>query len=284
MFRLSDENKKMKTNPEIALNSLELVIPSLENISEWTEVNKTYELALTQYKKLSKKLEDAHESGNEKEIESTMNLLEVAEKQLWNTYETLSYVAEPTELTLTVAKEQVQQDLEDIKSTMNETELDIVSNLNISNMEKDESGKWIVDIDAYSNLDEYSQAKVQQYIDYLAEEHEINVLQGEGAVTTLEVLQGIKTILENTYTLMVEAEDATSAAEYFKGIWDGIKDKTVTLTQGVVSWFKNLTGSNNGDTELNGTAHASGTAYSSGSWGAKSTETALVGELGPELV
>lgn len=33
------ENKKMKTNPEIALNSLELVIPSLENISEWTNEN-----------------------------------------------------------------------------------------------------------------------------------------------------------------------------------------------------------------------------------------------------
>lgn len=33
------ENKKMKTNPEIALNSLELVIPSLENVSEWTNEN-----------------------------------------------------------------------------------------------------------------------------------------------------------------------------------------------------------------------------------------------------
>ena len=34
----------------------------------------------------------------------------------------------------------------------------------------------------------------------------------------------------------------------------------------------------------NGTAHANGTAYSGGSWGAAKTETALVGELGPELV
>lgn len=33
----------------------------------------------------------------------------------------------------------------------------------------------------------------------------------------------------------------------------------------------------------NGTAHAQGTAYKGGSWGAEKTETALTGELGPEL-
>ena len=34
---------------------------------------------------------------------------------------------------------------------------------------------------------------------------------------------------------------------------------------------------------INGTAHVNGTAYQSGKWGAQKTETALVGELGPEL-
>ena len=36
-------------------------------------------------------------------------------------------------------------------------------------------------------------------------------------------------------------------------------------------------------TMANGTAHAQGTAHKGGSWGAKNTETALTGELGPEL-
>lgn len=40
----------------------------------------------------------------------------------------------------------------------------------------------------------------------------------------------------------------------------------------------------NGTAHSSGTAHANGTAYSSGSWGAAKTETALVGELGTELV
>lgn len=39
-----------------------------------------------------------------------------------------------------------------------------------------------------------------------------------------------------------------------------------------------------GSDSLNGTAHASGTAHARGSWGAPRTETALVGELGPELL
>lgn len=34
----------------------------------------------------------------------------------------------------------------------------------------------------------------------------------------------------------------------------------------------------------NGTAHASGTAFSNGNWGAPKTETALTGELGPEIL
>ena len=40
----------------------------------------------------------------------------------------------------------------------------------------------------------------------------------------------------------------------------------------------------NGKGKANGTAHARGTAYKTGSWGAPKTETALVGELGPELL
>lgn len=39
-----------------------------------------------------------------------------------------------------------------------------------------------------------------------------------------------------------------------------------------------------GANSADGTAHVSGTAYAGGSWGAKNTETSLVGELGPEIL
>lgn len=41
---------------------------------------------------------------------------------------------------------------------------------------------------------------------------------------------------------------------------------------------------NNGGTRVNGTAHVDGTAFKNGSWGAPKDETALVGELGPEMI
>lgn len=45
-----------------------------------------------------------------------------------------------------------------------------------------------------------------------------------------------------------------------------------------------ITVTQNGDDLLNGTAHVNGSAYKGGSWGAPKTETALVGELGPEML
>ena len=61
--------------------------------------------------------------------------------------------------------------------------------------------------------------------------------------------------------------------------WD---DDTSNLTtyytgKGVIYWDE-------GGGVVNGTAHASGTANAGGTWGAKKTETSLVGELGPEIL
>lgn len=57
-------------------------------------------------------------------------------------------------------------------------------------------------------------------------------------------------------------------------------------TIGSSTVHKTLSGSlhgGDGGNFVNGTAHARGTAYKGGSFGAETTETALVGELGPEL-
>ena len=70
-----------------------------------------------------------------------------------------------------------------------------------------------------------------------------------------------------------------------------LKDRTITIWASVKKkasdlWSK-ITGGSNG---VNGTAHAMGTAWAGGTalkggkWGAKKMETALVGELGPEMV
>ena len=60
----------------------------------------------------------------------------------------------------------------------------------------------------------------------------------------------------------------------------GNKSYTVTKTLKTIFGF----GSSSEDDLINGTAHMSGTAHAQGSWGAPKTETALTGELGPELL
>ena len=74
-----------------------------------------------------------------------------------------------------------------------------------------------------------------------------------------------------------------------KSLIDSIKDKFVTVT----TWFKKITSGgstrndSNGYNEVNGTANVNGTvgrAYRQGSWGTKNSGTALVGELGREVL
>jgi hypothetical protein len=68
--------------------------------------------------------------------------------------------------------------------------------------------------------------------------------------------------------------------------------KGLTLLEKAKKLIDKLKGGDdvNGTVHVNGTAHAKGTvwaggmAHKGGSWGAKKTETALVGELGPEIV
>lgn len=57
---------------------------------------------------------------------------------------------------------------------------------------------------------------------------------------------------------------------------------------GTITWYNKTTEltwpGGNGGTDVDGTANVDGTAYAGGSWGAPKTETALMGELGPEIL
>lgn len=249
-----------------------------ENAAAWAEAQKAYDEASDAVIDLQDQLEN---SVDDTEIKELQKQLEAAEGTMWDTYATLVKLGEPTELTLTVAEEQVQRDLERIKAKMSDVELDIVSKINIDDLQKDSDGNWIVDITAYSNLDPASQARVQEYLDYINEQHVIDAMQGDGVTTTLDTLNEIKDILQKSYELMVTTTiDPTSVntwwAEFSAAPW---YKKIYMVAEKVFSdgWASGTVG-------VNGTAHAFGTAHKNGSWGAPRTETALVGELGPELL
>ena len=60
--------------------------------------------------------------------------------------------------------------------------------------------------------------------------------------------------------------------------------KTSFTATGTVTWTNSGSSEVNGTANASGTAHVNGTAFKGGNWGAPRTETALVGELGPELL
>ena len=108
----------------------------------------------------------------------------------------------------------------------------------------------------------------------------------------IDDVNGLKGAIDNVKDKDVEVNATTSGESKLTGLKsliDGIKSKTVTIT----SWFKKITSGgstrndSNGYNDVNGTANVDGTtgrAFKQGNWGTKNSGTALVGELGTEIL
>lgn len=75
-------------------------------------------------------------------------------------------------------------------------------------------------------------------------------------------------------------KNATEVDNYIASLKRTSITKTVNFRANIIGNLASLFGGGG----ATGTAHARGTAYRSGDWGAKQTGTALVGELGPEMI
>lgn len=137
-------------------------------------------------------------------------------------------------------------------------------------------------INSFANMsDEDKQILVDLGIDLTKSKEEINA-----AINNLTADQLIKIDIDPTLIEgYQEAEHTTTGTV----VWDNNVEKVTTwasktqTAKGVVTWYNN-TSRLIFPGVADGTAHASGTAYAGGSWGAKNTETSLVGELGPEIL
>lgn len=124
----------------------------------------------------------------------------------------------------------------------------------------------------------------------------------EGGIITIDGLDEVDEYLEylNTFdisdkTTNVDENGAEDTKRALQEVDDAAKDVTKTVTTEYVTTYQTV-GNNTVRTpgsggryietiaSVNGTAHAQGTAYKNGSWGVPQTETALVGELGQEIV
>ena len=152
-----------------------------------------------------------------------------------------------------------------------------------------ENGYWVLDTNVTSNISDVENKMhgIAQYVNLLnSKTRLVSTADTEETQSELDklndTLTNIRKILETKFKLELDATGAYQTTSDFKKMWDSITSKTVEL------WTKFINPGHvtdvNTSASVNGTAHASGTAYKSGSWGADKTETALTGELGPEMI
>lgn len=259
-----------------------------ENIAAWHEAKGKYDDAAKAVEDCNKELENAQKLNDPDKIsEATKNLAD-AEDKLWDTYDALVEIGEPREVVLTVAEEQVQKDIEEIEKSLKSTFDNFTIEGKVYNLEDFvifDSTTETYKVNYELVPDGVSTTELEKYVGLLNEQYTIDALQGEGITTTLDVLTEIKDILSKTYELMVKTDDAQTKVQSFADIWNSLRDKSVTLWQTIKQNIIDAgTPGASGGGSVNGTAHTQGTAFAGGSWGAKNTETALVGELGPELL
>ena len=181
---------------------------------------------------------------------------------------------EPTELTMTVALDDVQKDIDAVTSKL-----------------KDRYGKFTIDafIDFNKDTGVYTvKTKYQKdqdlvkLADYLNEEHKLEIALGEDFKTVEEQLGEIVKILEDIYKIKVGVDDTDVWSWWDEFNRAGLVKKVSMVAEAVGDWFSG-SNVNGNETSKNGRSRANGTAFVGGNIGAPKTEESLVGELGPEI-
>lgn len=279
------------------LNEMEtLEETALNNSVRWMEISQSLDLTKEKLRDLNEEFDNAEEgTAHYQQLEDEIRKTQEEANKLLQEMEELG---EPTELTLEVGLDEAKEQIEDFKENLDElvksgdieaieiqAVIEKIDETGFENLglTKNPDGTWngLATIEGYSTLDEASQAKVVEYINLINGEHVLDTAMGDGIPTIEQHLANIAEILQKTYELQVKPEvDKTPVISFIDWLKNTPISKTISLyAQKIGDWF-----GIGGSDSLNGTAHVNGTAYKSGSWGAAKTETALVGELGPELL
>jgi tetrahydromethanopterin S-methyltransferase subunit B len=281
---------------------------TIEDVTTWSKKQQALEEQKDLLKEYQKEYQRAVEDQDTSKIEEFEGKIKDTSKEIDTLIGDLKELDEPTEFVLEVAMSEAKENIAEFKKDIDELVKSgdekaikinsFVEKIDTTGLEGLESlgfvkgpdGVWrgTANIEGWSQLDPASKQKVLEYINMLEGEHQIDVLMGEGTVsveeqlsTIAQILEDIAKILDPTYTLTVDTTDAEEKTTSFKGMWDGLGDKKITLFQNVVETvtrFFTRTPKEGDGTNVNGTANAHG------SWGAPKTETSLVGELGPEIL
>ena len=259
---------------------------------------------------LNKELEEAKKSGDDYSGRSTEEIeadIKAAQEECNTLLGLLDDIGgQPTEYTLQLASDKVDKDMVAFKKSLEENATGEPQSVNLRaaiqyvddtgfeslGLERGPNGEWIglAELECYTKLDEAGKREFEAYLDMAEDKHYIDILSGDGIVSVEEHLGKIVEILEKTYELLVETNvDDEPVQSFVDWLSKTPLSKTVSFVANTVgSLWDKITGGNNSNdnkkSDANGTANVNGTAYKGGSWGAPKTETALTGELGPELL
>lgn len=194
---------------------------------------------------------------------------------------------EPTVLTATLAIENIDAQIDSLKAKLSAAESD--------------PAVLGVAADADQTTIDAAKQKIQDQIQALEEDMvvlsttfgiELSEEQKASVQAELDAVETFK-IHDKEFKVILDDASVSETNKKLQSVVDAakkIKDKTISITTYETKYSRTRKQKYNPitdryeDSEANGTAHANGTAYKNGSWGAPKTETALVGELGPELL
>ena len=286
---LDDLNQKLADN-EITIDEYN---KSLQGLSGYTDIlaeNAREEAAswyvkkdaLTYYRQhlddLYAQLEaGVDDDGNIIDADKIKQEIDIASRNINRLTTELSTIEEPDDIVLQFAMDEVDKDLAEITNKIGAVVEGTHYKFDV------EAGEYQVILDTTDP----NYQEIMNYVTLLNEKHSLELEMGEETPTVIDqlsniagILEKITDILEKTYNIDVETDDAMSNTNTFLDVWKSISSKSVTLSvlsKGISGLIDSIF--------VNGTAHSSGTAHATGNWGLpKAEHNSLVGELGQELV
>lgn len=257
---------------------------AVDNATQWVEASKEVDTAKSNVERLTKELNELKENGgSEAEIKVKTEELEAASIKLSEALQKKYGLEEPTEMTIQIALDTIDQQMEQWKADNAELTVNILPKL-----EQGEDGTWTIPADVEADLKPAEKTKIQQYLDLLNDQYTITVLADENPNDSTEELNNVKTAAEAAQTAIENIPDpninTTSAKQAIQGLIDKIaevKSKSVFVT----TFTRTIALNADGTAHSGGTANVRGSAHASGNWGLSHNEhDSLVGELGRETI
>lgn len=257
---------------------------AVDNATQWVEASKEVDTAKSNVERLTKELNELKENGgSEAEIKVKTGELADASAKLSEALQKKYGLEEPTEMTIQIALDTIDQQMEQWKADNAELTVDVVPKL-----KQDKDGQWTIPANVEATLNDTEKVAIQNYLDLLNDQYTITVLADENPNDSTEELNNVKTAAEAAQTAIENIPDpninTTSAKQAIQGLIDKIaevKSKSVFVT----TFTRTIALNADGTAHSGGTANVHGSAHASGNWGLSHNEhDSLVGELGRETI